>query len=156
MKRLRETETGLFWQFWILALSFCAFAWLALATPAVAQQSAQNNTDTRCNTAAPTTIAINTATSGNVELVALSAGKKVYVCGFSLDNDTATTGLQFIHGTGTACATDEADFTGVYTVAALTFPNASSTIFATGTGEAFCIELSTNTQVNGQLTYVQY
>jgi hypothetical protein len=139
-----------------LYLAF-AFAILAAAfTPTQAQQSAQNNTDSRCGTAAPTTIAINTATSGNVELVALSAGKKVYVCGFSLDNDTATTGLQFIHGTGTACATDEADFTGVYTVAALTFPNSPATIFATGTGEAFCIELSTNTQVNGQLSYVQY
>jgi hypothetical protein len=134
-----------------------AFAVLAAAfTPTQAQQSAQNNTDTRCNTAAPTTIAINTATSGNVELVALSAGKRVYVCGFSLDNDTATTGLQFIHGTGTACATDEADLTGVYTVASLTFPNSGATIFATTAGNAFCIELSTNTQVNGQLTYVQY
>ena len=70
-----------------------------------AQQQTQGETISRCGTQAPTTIPINTATSANVELVALVAGKSVYVCGVSLDNDTATTGLQFIYGTGTACAT---------------------------------------------------
>ena len=128
----------------------------ALPQPTQAQITAQNENISRCGTAAISSVVINTATSGNVELVALAAGKRVYVCGFTLDNDTATTGLQFIYGTGTACGTNETDLTGVMTVAALTVPNAGATHFVNAAGTAFCIELSTNTQVNGYLQYVQY
>ena len=135
-------------------VTFAALWTLAPATGA--QQSAQAETISRCGTAAVSSAAINTASSGNVELVALAAGKRVYVCGFNLDNDTATTGLQFITGTGTACATDEADLTGVVTVAALTVPNAGATQFVGAAASALCIELSAATQVNGHITYVQY
>lgn len=135
------------------AMIACAAIW-ALSPPVTAQPQVESIS--RCATAAPSSVVINTASSGNVELVALAASQRVYVCGFTLDNDTATTGLQFITGTGTACATDEADLTGVYTVAALTYPNAGATQFRGALSSALCIELSTNTQVNGQMTYVQY
>lgn len=121
-----------------------------------AQQSAQNLSNSRCNTAAPSVVVINTASSGNVELVALTASQRVYVCGFTLDNDTATTALQFVYGTGTACDTGETDLTGAMTVAALTVPNGGATHFATAAGNALCIELGAATQVNGYLTYVKY
>ena len=133
---------------------FVAAAWMF--APTQAQQSVQGETISRCGTAIPTTVVINTASAGNVELVALSSGKRVYVCGFTLDNDTATTALQFIYGTGTACATGETDITGAMTVASLTVPSAYATQFVTAASQALCIELGAATQVNGWLTYVQY
>lgn len=121
-----------------------------------AQQSAQAETISRCGTAAPSVVEVDTATTANNQLVALAAGKRVYVCGAFLDNDTATTALQFIYGTGTACATDETDLTGPMTVATFTLNNSSASHFVTAEGTALCLELSTNTQVNGYVTYVQY
>lgn len=135
-----------------IALAVCG-TWLA---DTQAQQTTQGETISRCGTAAPSAVVVNTATLGNVELVALSSGKRVYVCGFTLDNDTATTALQFIYGTGTACATGETDLTGAMTVASLSLPNAGASQFATAASNALCIELSAATQVNGVVTYVQH
>lgn len=138
-----------------LALVLAALCGAFLPAPQ-AQRTAQYETISRCGTAVPSSVKIDTATSANVELVALAAGKRVYVCGFNIDNDTATTGLQFITGTGTACATNEADLTGVMTVATWVMPNAGATHFVGEAASALCIELSTNTQINGLLTYIQY
>jgi len=142
---------------WLPALPAVIFLILgAWAYTQETQAQQQVESISRCRTAAPRYVEIDTATTANNELVALVAGQRVYVCGFTLDNDTATTGLQFVYGTGTACATDEVDITGIMTVATLTYPNAGATQFQTAAGTALCLELSTNTQVNGHLTYVQY
>ena len=137
-------------------LFFVCAALAALMTPTHAQQSAQAETISRCGTAVPSVVEVDTATTANNELVALAAGKRVYVCGAFLDNDTATTGLQFIYGTGTACATNETDITGVLTVATFDLDNGGASHFVTAAGTALCLELSTNTQVNGFVSYVQY
>ena len=132
----------------------CAAIW-SLTQPTQAQPS-QSETPSRCGTALPSSIEVEVMTTANNELIALSSGKRIYVCGFTLDNDTAGTGMQFVYGTGTACATNETDLTGIMTIASLTVPNSGATQFATAASTALCLELNANTAVNGFLTYVQY
>lgn len=133
-------------------------ALLAWSVPLPAQQSAQGETISRCGTAVPSSAAIDTASSGNVQLVALTAAQRVYVCGFGFESDTATTTVQFIYGTGTACATGETDITGPMTLLAsnpIAVANGGATQFATAAGNALCVELGAATQVNGWVTYVK-
>lgn len=104
-----------------------------------------------------TSAAINTASSGNVEVVALSGSTLVYVCGFSLIADAAVD-VQFIYGTGTACATGETDLTGIWGLGAnggIAVPNAGAVQFKAPAGNALCIENSGAVQVSGHVTYVQ-
>ena len=136
-------------------------SWMA-ATPfddgALAQQTVQRETFSRCDSAGVSSAAIDTASSGNVELVALVSGDIIHVCGFGFESDTATTSVQFIYGTGTACATGETDLTGPMTVLASTpvaVANGGATQFRTAASNALCIELGAATQVNGWVTYYQ-
>lgn len=102
-------------------------------------------------------VAISTASSGNVELVALTASQTVYVCGFVVAAD-GTVGIQFIYGTGTACATGETDLTGVLSLQAregFVASNGGAVQFKGAVSNALCIELSAAIQVNGVLIYVK-
>jgi hypothetical protein len=109
-----------------------------------------------------TSVAIDTATSGNVQLVAISGSTVVYVCGFDVTS-AADVSVQFISGTGSACATGETNKTGLYQLSAasgaglrgIARPNGGSVQFKGAAGEAVCIELSGAVQVDGLLTYVQ-
>ena len=109
-----------------------------------------------------TSVAISTASSGNVQLVAISGSTIVYVCGFDV-TAAADVSVQFVSGTGSACATGETDKTGVYQLTAasgaglrgLARPNGGAPQFKGAAGEAMCIELSGAVQVDGLLTYVQ-
>lgn len=102
-------------------------------------------------------IKIDTATSGNVELVALNGSDVFYVCGYNFIS-TAAQSVQMISGTGTACATGETDETGPYAVAAnggISVPNTGAVQFTTAAGAALCIELSAASQVSGIVSYVR-
>lgn len=104
-----------------------------------------------------TSAVINTASSGNVEIVALSGSTLIYVCGYSLVVDSAVD-VQFIQGTGTACATDETDLTGPWGFSAnggITQANSGAVQFKAPAGKALCIENSGAVQVSGHVTYVQ-
>jgi hypothetical protein len=104
-----------------------------------------------------TSVAIDTASSGNVELVALTSSQIVYVCGYDVQAH-GTVGVQFIYGTGTACATGETNLTGVYNLEAregLVRSNGGAVQFKTAASNALCIELSAAIQVSGVLTYVK-
>lgn len=104
-----------------------------------------------------TSAAINTASSGNVEVVALAASQTIYVCGFSLVADAAVD-VQFIYGTGTACDTGETDLTGIWGFGAnggIAVPNAGAVQFKTASANALCIENSGTVQVSGHVTYVK-
>lgn len=109
-----------------------------------------------------TSVVISTASSGNVELVAISGSTVVYVCGFDVTAQ-ADVSVQFISGTGSACATGETNKTGTYPLIAasgaglrgLARSNGGSVQFKGAAGEAVCIELSGAVQVDGLLTYVQ-
>lgn len=104
-------------------------------------------------------VAISTASSGNTQLVALTSGETVYVCGYMMVG-AAAVDVQFITGTGSACATDETDLTGLMSIAAAGGGMADSSPFYRGlksaVSSAFCIELSGNVQVSGILYYTKY
>jgi hypothetical protein len=102
-------------------------------------------------------VEIDTATSGNVELVALNGSDIFYVCGYNFVSTAAQT-VQLISGTGVACATGETDETGPYAFAAnggIAVPNTGAVQFTTAAGAALCIELSAASQVSGIVTYVR-
>lgn len=103
-------------------------------------------------------VAVSISTATTTQLVALSAGKAVYVCAFAVQMGASTSAvLEF--GTGSACATGTTALTGAYTVAASSAmfvnPGHGQTIVQTTAGKALCV-LSTGTGgINGVLSYVQ-
>src|SRR3990167_2260126 len=104
-----------------------------------------------------TSVVISTATSGNVELVAISGTTVVFVCGFNVIAG-GTVGVQFISGTGSACATGETNKTGVYPLvvnSGIAVGNGGAMQFKGAAGEAVCVELSAAVHIDGLLTYVQ-
>lgn len=115
------------------------------------------NGDPCSNHARIQNVKIDTATSGNVQLVALSGSDVIYVCGYHIIAASAQS-VQLIHGTGSACATGETDAEGPLPLAAnggIAIPVTGSAQFKTAAGEALCIELSAATQISGAVRYVQ-
>lgn len=104
-------------------------------------------------------VAISTASLGNTELVALTSGETVYVCGYMVVGAGAVD-VQFVYGTGTACATGETDLTGAMSIAGAGGGMAESSAFWRGmkgaASNAFCIELSAAVQVSGVLYYTKF
>lgn len=104
-----------------------------------------------------TTVAIDTASSGNVQLVALTSGQTIFVCGYDVIVDSAVD-FQFIYGTGSACATGETDITGPMGFAAnggVVRSNGGSVQFKTAASNALCLELSGAVQTSGYVSYVK-
>jgi hypothetical protein len=102
-------------------------------------------------------VAIDTASAGNVQLVALDSGDIVYVCGYDVVASGAVS-VQFIYGTGAACGTGETDLSGpmaMITGTPLAVSNAGAVQFKNAVSNALCIELSGATQVSGMLKYVR-
>lgn len=103
-----------------------------------------------------TNVAISTASSGNVELVALSGSNLVHVCGYDLVADGAVA-VQWIYGTGTACATGETDMSGPMSFAAnggISRPVTGASQFIVPAGNALCIENSTTGGIRGSVQVV--
>lgn len=103
------------------------------------------------------TAAISNSTSGNVEVVALNGSDLIYVCGYSLMAGAAT-GVRFVYGTGTACATGETGLTGAWPFAAnggIQQPNTGAPQFVVPAGNAFCTENTGANAIAGHVTYVR-
>jgi hypothetical protein len=103
------------------------------------------------------TAVISTASSGNVQLVALTTSETVYVCGWSVVA-TGTVAVQLIYGTGSACATGETDLTGAYPLVANggLVDRGDFAVMRAAASNALCIELSGAVQVDGVLYYTKY
>lgn len=102
-------------------------------------------------------VVISTATSGNVELVALTTDETIYVCGWDVVA-TGTVAVQLIYGTGSACTTGETNLTGAYPLVAnggLVHQSPFS-ITKTAVSNALCIELSAAVQVDGIVNYTKF
>lgn len=106
-----------------------------------------------CNAKDTAQVVISTASSGNVELVALTSGQTIYLCDFTIMAG-GTVGVQLIYGTGTACATGETNMTGVMPLVVNTgWTHNYGGRLKTAEANAFCIELSGAVQVDGVVTY---
>ena len=67
------------------------------------------------------TATYDASTNGATQLVALSSGKIVYVCGFQISQSTTTSvHVSLEYGTGTACATSPSKITPAYPLQAAT------------------------------------
>ncbi len=104
-----------------------------------------------------TNAVVDTASSGNVQVVALNGSDLIHVCGYDLVMDGAVA-VQFIYGTGSACATGETDLSGPESFAAnggKVRGITGATQFLVPAGNAFCIENSTTGGVRGSVQYVR-
>lgn len=59
-------------------------------------------------------ITYDASTNGSTQLVALSSGKSIYVCGYSITTGATATNVKLIYGTGTACVTSPQPVTPAY------------------------------------------
>jgi hypothetical protein len=104
-----------------------------------------------CNESA----AISVSSSGNNEIVALTSNLVIYVCSFSLVV-RGTVEVQWIYGTGSACATGETNLTGPYSFQVregISQGSGLGTLFRTAESNALCLELSGAVQVDGVVSY---
>lgn len=113
-----------------------------------------------CGSTTKTSVPINEATTGNNQIIALSGSTVIYICSVDITAE-ATVDAQLVYGTGSDCDTGETDITGTYafsTTTGLLGINKGSGgyyVYKTAAGNALCIELGGNVQVNGSVTYVQ-
>ena len=94
----------------------------------------------------------------DAELVALTSGQTIYVCGYEMTVGGTAPTYRFIYGTGTTCATGLTGLTGTYlpVVGADDSFGPGSTIFATIASNALCLDTGgTSPSAQGVLTYVK-
>ena len=109
---------------------------------------------------------ISVASATTTQLVALAAGKAIFVCGYSATiNSSATTAstIVFEYGTGSSCGTGTTVLTGAMGTenaaagAGILLTNGyPGTIFTAPTGNALCVlTAGTTVALHGYITYVQ-
>lgn len=110
---------------------------------------------------------INVSTATTTQLVALSAGKIVYVCDFGMTiSQVVTTAntIKFVYGTGASCGTGTTDLTGPFGAGGVTaaapivvLSGHTGTAFSAPPGNAICVTTTIGGSANfaGWITYVQ-
>lgn len=103
------------------------------------------------------TLVINTAAAGPTQIIAGSGGASPRICSVNVGSGTAEA-IDFQQGTGTNCATGNAQLTGLTHLAAnapwiQNFPQGG---LVAGPGNAVCIHLSGANQTDGTITYSDY
>jgi hypothetical protein len=150
-RELRRINLGLFGVAMIALILIVAGLMLS---PPVVEAQGPGKAPVLCTASVPVT----GSTAVTTELVALAAGKRVYVCGFVLNGAGAAT-VTLKYGTGTACATGTASLTG-----AMKLIDGSTIAVGTGAGmitktpvsQSLCWTNSAAVQVSGVLSYAQY
>ena len=116
---------------------------------------------------AKASVPINITTAATTQLVALSAGKSVYVCGGSFTiapSATAADSILFEYGTGSSCGTGTTALTGAYGAGDLTTaaPPVSVSLVSSGvvmiapSGNALCaVSAGTTVNIQGVLSVIQ-
>lgn len=94
-------------------------------------------------------------TSGNTELVALTSGRGVYVCGYSILS-AGTTNVKLVAGTGSACASGSSNLTPAFQLTAQVGIVDGSPFYRglkTPTAEALCINNTATISVQAIVYY---
>jgi len=103
-------------------------------------------------------VAINTATSGSTQLVALQSSQTIYVCGYNFIA-AGDVNVTLNYGTGTACGSGTTALTGAYPLAAqagIVVQSPFWTGMASAASNALCVNLSASIGVRGVLFYTQF
>lgn len=107
---------------------------------------------------ARSSVAVNVSASGSTELVGLTGGQTIYVCGYVLVAN-GTVDVKVVYGTGANCVTGSTDLTGAMPwvvnsgVAAALDDGAW---FETAVSNALCLNLSAAVAVRGHVRYVKF
>lgn len=144
-------------------LALILWALLCLPTIVLAQSNFKpcyTTGQSNCVQAVAASNAAIMAISSNTtaQLVALVAGKRIYVTSWDLISSAAGT-FKFVYGTGTNCGTGTTDLTGTYTFG-------TSTVFTKGNGmgmllvvpvsNALCYTSASSIAAQGTVSYVQF
>lgn len=157
----------------ILTLAVCLVAVSASAQTRIAGTNSSGNAEPygALNGTLPvssncTGVIVNQTSATTTELVALTAGQSVYICGFIISNTgVATTPATFklVYGTGTNCATGTTDLTGVFTgsttagdIATFAYGGGAGFIVKAPAGNAVCITSTTTQPQRGLLSYQKF
>jgi hypothetical protein len=107
---------------------------------------------------ADSSAAINVSTATTTQLVALSAGQKIYVTSFDVIAG-GTGNITFEYGTGTNCATGTTTLTGAYNLIAqsgIAKGNGLGPVLVVPASNALCVLTSAAVQMSGSLSYAQF
>lgn len=99
------------------------------------------------------TVAVTITTATTTQLVALSAGQKIYPCKFQATFGASTT-VSFEYGTGSSCGTGTTSVTGVFTPSTAAEVNVDD-LQPTPAGNAYCAVSTGTGGINGQFTFAQ-
>lgn len=102
-------------------------------------------------------IVYDASTNGATQLVALSAGQKIYVCGYSI-LAAGTVNVELDYGTGTACATGNNKMTPAYQLTAQVGIVDGSPIYrglSTAASNELCLKTSAGVAVQAVVYYTQ-
>lgn len=99
-------------------------------------------------------VAVSVSSATTTQLVALSAGKSIYVCGGTISSVGGTSTLEY--GTGASCGTGTTTLTGAFPAASTVPLGSGLSLLATASGNALCILSGASTTATaGFITYVQ-
>lgn len=138
--------------------------WLALLCASLlfasarAQTNQSNAAGNACldETATLSSVAVNASTTSAVQLIALSSGKKIFVCSLTIIGGGTSPTFSLVYGTGTNCGTGQATLSTAIplsTTATFTFSNP---VGVTPASQALCTLLAgTSPTAKGILSYVQ-
>lgn len=107
---------------------------------------------------ADNSVAINISTGTTTTLVALSAGKKIYVTSFDVIAG-GTGNITFVYGTGASCGTGTTSLTGAYNLTAQTGiakGNGLGPVLVIPASNALCAITTASVQMSGGLSYTQF
>ena len=159
----------------LLALAACAMAQVNVSAPAPVKDQASASTGSAvpsvaqyvggvgsgnlggivaCDSSAMITVSTATTT----QVVALTSGKSVYVCGFAINGGGATT-AKLVYGTGTSCGTGTTSLTPAFTLASgtmLSLGGGLGYVTKAPSGNALCVTNSAAATANVFVTYTQF
>jgi hypothetical protein len=134
-----------------------ALGWMALAglgSVAAAQVNASASARLACDSTALLTVSTATTT----QIIALAAGKSIHVCGFVI-NAGGTTTARLVSGTGTNCATGQANRTPPFNLtngATVSFGNGVGYLIKAPAGAALCVTNTAAQAANVLVVYTQF
>jgi hypothetical protein len=103
----------------------------------------------------PSRAAVSTAASGSTQIVALSGGKIIYVCGTALTAASAVT-ISLVSGTGADCVTGPTTIAGAYSGVTSMVLGYPQLVVKSVVSEALCINLGGAVAVSGEVFYGQF
>lgn len=138
-------------------LTFVLILIMTTATLGFGQASPAVSVDPCFTNTSKSSVVINIGSATTTQLVALVAGQKIYVCGYSATHAVGTAATyQFEYGTGSSCGTGTTVLTGAMIGGFFVSFADPGTTFATPAGNALCmVTAGTGPSAQGVLTYIQ-